>query len=104
MVVEKLPYFRSFEVFVRRSGSLNLPTSSEGAGRTWRTSSLLDIEPPLPLDPSPQKEISTKVLSLEGNKLKFGTWPRLAHEHCENHAQKEDLIAEPENCPPHPAI
>jgi hypothetical protein len=40
------------------------------------------------------------VLSLEGTKLKFVTGPRLAHDHGENRAQKEDLMAEPENRPP----
>ena len=38
--------------------------------------------------------------SLEGTKLKFVTGPRLAHDHGENRAQKEDLMAEPENRPP----
>ena len=40
--------------------------------------------------------------SLEGTKLKFVTGPRLAHDHGENRAQKEDLMAEPENRPPPP--
>ena len=38
--------------------------------------------------------------SLEGTKLKFVTGPRLAHEHGENRAQKDDLMAEPENLTP----
>jgi hypothetical protein len=55
------------------------------------------------VDPSPQKEIEKrrKVLSLKGTKLKFVTGPRLAHEHGENGAQKEDLMAEPENLTPY---
>ena len=38
--------------------------------------------------------------SLEGTKLKFVTGPRLAHDHGENRAQKEDLMAELENLTP----
>ena len=63
---------------------------------------LPDMLVQLPFDPSPQKEITKrrKVLSLGGTKLKFATGPRLAHDHGENRAQKEDLMAEPENRPP----
>ena len=41
-----------------------------------------------------------KELSREGTKLKFVTGPRLAHEHGENRAQKDDLMVEPENLTP----
>ena len=37
-------------------------------------------------------------------KLKFVTGPRLAHDHGENRAQKEDLMAEPENLTPLPFL
>ena len=53
-----------------------------------------------PFDPDlkeiKKKEKKEKVLSREGTKLKFVTGPRLAHEHGENRAQKDDLMAEPE--------
>ena len=61
----------------------------------------------MPFDRSPQKEIKKKrkELSLEGTKLKFVTGPRLAHEHAENRAQKDDLMAEPKKLdPPPPAL
>ena len=43
------------------------------------------------------------MLSLEGTKLKFVTGPRLAHKHCENRAQEEELMAQPETLAP-PAL
>ena len=46
------------------------------------------------------KKKRRKVLSREGTKLKFVTGPRPAHEHGENRARNDNLMAEPENRPP----
>ena len=42
-------------------------------------------------------KIRRKDLSLGGTELKFVTGPRIANEHVENRAQKDVLMAEPEN-------
>ena len=50
----------------------------------------------LPIDLSTDREIKKggKVLSLGGTEFKFVTGPRIAHEHGENRAQKDDLMPE----------
>ena len=91
LLVEKLPYVRSFEVFLRRRACTRRTTAPTGHA---------SLSCPLTLHLKKKSKKRRKVPSLEGTKLKFVTGPRLAHDHGENRAQKEDSMAEPENRPP----